>query len=518
MPVLTLPAALPALVTASVVPSVVPTYTALIGGAYYAIEQTTLNIQNQVGQRSQGSVTVMSPLGVYWLRGTQFLLFDETGAQVYGGYVANDHGYRDNGVRQADRGWLYHDLTLMDNCYRADKRTPIKQYVNVTAGYIVNDLYGAYLAAEGVILTAGSVATGATIQQAIWNGSKTVADALTWLAQKSGCWWNIDATGVLWFQPYGGIPAPFAIDGTNVDSMQQVSVDYGNDLQVNKQYAKGSVAQKGSVASPLVETFKGDGARRTFTLSYPLNTLISATLNAVDITSQVLDKGSNGGKFYKLVGDPNLGQDPSQTILTSSDLLSISYIGQYPVITVAQNSAAIAAQAVREGVGTGIIESVYSDSKLRSLPAAFQEASSQLAHYGADIVMLTCTTKTKGLQPGQLLPVSLSDYGLSSQSMLIAGVTISDQQDGINIWYTISAIGAIGATSWALETAQWQTFWQRVLSQSSDPSDYTDANDTALTPINASVATTTPTITITESKALCSLWGSGSLFGSVTFC
>lgn len=518
MPSLVLPAVLPTPVTTPVVPSVVPTYTALIGGAYYAIEATTLNIQNQVGQRSQGSVTVMSPLGVYWLRGTQFLLFDETGAQVYGGYVANDHGYRDNGVRQADLGWMYHDLTLMDNCYRADKRVPFKIYLNVTAGYIVNDLYGAYLAAEGVTITAGSVASGATIQMVVWNGSKTIADALTWLAQKSGYWWNIDATGVLWFQPYGGIPAPFAVDGTNVDSMQQVSVDYGNDLQVNKQYAKGGVAQKGSTASPLVESFKGDGARRAFTLAYPVNTIISVTLNAVDITSTVQDKGTSGGHYYTLVADPVVAQDPSQTVLTSSDTLTVTYIGQYPVITVAQNSAAIAAQAIREGNGSGIIESVYSDSKLRTLPAAFQEASSQLAHYGADIVILTCTTKTKGLAPGQLLPVSLSDYGLAAQSMLIAGVTVSDQVDGLNIWYTVQAIGAIGATSWALETAQWQTFWQRVMAQSSDPSDYTDANDTALTPINASVATTTPTITITESKALCSLFSSGSLFGATTFC
>ena len=35
----------------------------------------------------------------------------------------------------------------------ADKRMVFKKYDNVSAGFIVRDLWGAYLAAEGVILT-----------------------------------------------------------------------------------------------------------------------------------------------------------------------------------------------------------------------------------------------------------------------------------------------------------------------------------------------------------------------------
>src|SRR6185437_6427821 len=231
--------------------------------------------------------------------------------------------------------------------------------------------------------------------------------------------WTIDESLTLWFQPYGGIPAPFSLDGTNVDAMQNVTLDSGNSMLTNKQYVKGSVAQKGTTAAPLVESFKGDGASRSFTLGYELNTLISVTLNGLDITSLVQDKGSSGGSYYALVGDPVITQDPSQSVLTSSDTLAVTYIGQFPVIAAAQNSAQISAQAARERTGTGIIETVYSDTKLRSLPAAFQVASGLLTHFGADTTLLTFNTKETGLQPGQLLNVTLSDYNISNLPMLV---------------------------------------------------------------------------------------------------
>jgi len=248
-----------------------------------------------------------------------------------------------------------------------------------------------------------------------------------------------------------------------------------------------------------------------------LNTLISVTLNGLDITSLVQDKGSSGGSYYALVGDPVITQDPSQSVLTSSDTLVVTYIGQFPVIAAAQSSAQITAQAARERTGTGIIETVYSDTKLRSLPAAFQVASGLLTHFGADTTLLTFNTKETGLQPGQLLNVTLSDYNISNLPMLIAGVNISDQQDGLTIWFQVAAVGAPGAAAWAVESSQWTTYFHNLMAQSSDPSDYTDAQDTALVIPSVSVASHTPSVTITATKAICSfpsdtLFPSSSLF------
>ncbi|HET8905475.1 MAG TPA: hypothetical protein VFN11_00780 [Ktedonobacterales bacterium] len=514
MPVLTLPSPLPKILITPVVPTPTNTYTALVGGSYVNVLAGSVNIQQQIGQRSTGSLKVYSALGVTWQYGTQCLIYDETGALVYGGYVSRDSAYRAPGARQGDRGYLEHDLTLMDNVYRADKRVAFRTYSNISAGAIVSDLLNGYLAAEGVIATSSSIAAGATIVKVVWNGNKTVADALRWLAEVSGYWWNIDAAGVLWFQPYGGISAPLAIDGSTIDSMQQVSVDFGNDLMVGKQYVKGSVAQ----TATLTETFVGDGLRRNFTLSYPLNTLVNVTLNGIGILSLVSTKGNSGKLFYTSVNDPIIAEDPAIAPLATTDTLVVTYIGQYPVLTSAQNPTGIAAQQARERTGSGIIESVYSDNKLRSLPAAFQMAANALAHFGSDVATLTFTTRSRGLAPGQLLPVSLSDFNLVNEQMLIASVTINDGTGNGVIWYTVVAVGSPSA-QWAIETAQWQTLWHRLMAQSSDPSDYTDAQNTSLALLSSSVFSHMPSFKVTTSKVLCPIFSDATLFNDPTvFC
>lgn len=467
------------------------TWTATIGGSAVTITAGSLSVTNEVGQRSQGSLQVKTALGVLYQYGTRVLIYDDTGALAYSGYTTHDKATKPTGSRQG-QGWLEHDIQLMDNCYRADKRRVFKSYLNVSAGYIVNDLLGAYLAPEGVTATATSIAAGGTITEVIWAGSKSVSEALTWLAQQSGYWWQIDKNGVLWFQPYSGVPAPWALDGTQADSLQELSVISGNDMYVNKQYVKGSYSEKG----PLTETFHGNSLTRSFTLAYPVATISSVTLNGADVTAQSLTKGSSGGQFYYAKNDAVVAQDTGQPLLTSSDTLVVTYKGRIPVLASAQNSALITAQQTREGGGTGLVESVYTNTKVRTLPAAFQISSALLAHYGEDATLLSFTTRQSGLAPGQLLSVTLPDFNLSAMGMLIASVTITDAPDNLNIWYQVSAIGS------PLEVAQWQTYWANLMAQSSDPSDYVDTVDTSLALLTTSSFTRTPSVTITQTKVM----------------
>jgi hypothetical protein len=489
-------------------------YTATIGGAPVNVLAGTLNVQNQIGQRSQGELRVWSALGVTWQYGTQVQVFDDTAALVYSGYVSKDKASKPGGARLTT-GYLEHDIRLMDNCYRADKRRVFKSYLGVTAGFIVNDLLASYLAAEGVTGTSSSIAAGPLITEVIWPGAKSVADALTWLATQSGYWWQIDVHGVLWFQPYSGMAAPFAIDGTQVDALQDLSVEYGNDMYVNKQYAKGAYAATGVQ----VETYHGDGVRRNWTASYEIadlsgvdratGTRLGVTLNGAWQTLGA--KGvDNGLPFYWAAGDAVLAQDPSQPLLTSGDTLIITYKGRYPVLASAQNPALIAAQQAREGGGTGLVESIYRDTKVRTLSAAFQIASALLGHYGQDTTLLTFSTLQKGLAPGQMLSVSLADFGLTNRQMLISSVTITDAVDGVNIWYQVQAVGS------PIETAQWQTYWQNLMSQSSDPSDFTDVADTALAFLSSTTLVRTPTVTITQAKAICPICGNATFCNTTT--
>lgn len=478
------------------------TYTAKIGGALVNVLAGTLSVTSEIGQRSQGSIGVWSALGVYWQYGTQVQVYDATGALAFAGYTTKDEATKSPGSRQGT-GYLEHTISLMDNCYRADKRRPFKTYLGSTAGAIVRDLLSSYLAAEGVTATASSVATGPVITEVIWSGSKSCSEALTWLAQQSGYWWQIDKFGVLWFQPYGGVAATTRIDGTQIDAMQDVRVVYGNDMYVNRQYAKGAYGEKRNQT----DTFSGNGQTRSYTCSYPLSSHVSVTLNGV--AQPLGTKGVDNGKpFYWAVGDAVVAQDPANTPLTSSDTLVVSYNGRYPVLAMAQNNALITAQKAREGGGTGLVESVYTNTKVHTLAAAFQIASAMLAHYGQDTTILTFSTQYSGLQPGQMLTVNLSDYGLSTKNMLIDAVTIDDQgPDNFTIWYRVVAVGS------PVESAQWQTYWQGLMSQSSDPTDFEDIADTALAFISNTALTRTPSVTITHAKHLCPIIGASTLAG-----
>lgn len=507
------PFPIPAYGTTPHVPGVTSTYTAYVDGRLVNVIAGSMHVENQIGQRSTGGCSVWTPLGTVWNYGTHFTLYDDQGELAYNGYIVKDKAYKSGSPLLA--GYLEHDLTLMDNVYKADKRRAKGQYLNQSAGSVVKNLVDTILKQEGVTYTSSSIADGLTIVQIVWNYNKSCSEAIQWLATQCGYWWNIDLNGVLFFQPYTGVPAPFVMDGTMADSMQDLHVEFGNDQYVNSEYAKGSYAEKGSKAAPLSDTFHGNGVTRTFTLSYPMSTLFSMVLNGVDVTVSVLSKGQNGGEFYVATADPIVAQDPSQPVLTSGDTLVVTYAGRYPIVAVAKSAALIAAQKLREGGGSGLVESSYTNTKLRTQAAAFQVASALLSHYGQDTTTLVFSTRTKGLQPGQMLTVQLADYGVPNKQMLISEVDINDQADGINIWFTVTAVGS------PVENAQWQTYYAALMQQASDPSDYTDVNDDSALSLVLSTQLNFPTWvgTVTKTQTVCPIFNTGTLAGNSTiFC
>ena len=484
-------------------------YTATIGGSLVNVVAGSLHIEQNLGARSTGGMQVWSALGTVWQYGTQCQVYDETNALVYNGFVVKDTARKAGGARQGT-GYLEHELTLMDQVYKADKRRAVGAFLNVSAGSIVKTLVDTTLAAEGVTYTSTSIAPGATIIEAIWTYNKSVSEAITWLATQCGFWWLIDLNGVLFFQPYGGTSAPFVLDGTQADTMQDLSVEFGNDLYVNSEYAKGSFAEKGTKAAPLDETFTGDGARRAFTLRYEVSHVYQVLVNGVDVTAGLLTKDESGGQWYYQTGDAVIAQDTSLAVLTSGDTLEVKYTGRYPILANARNNALITAQKTREGGGTGLVESEYSNTKVKTEVAAFQIAQALLAHYGQDTTLLTFSTRSKGLAPGQLLTVNLSDFGLTARQMLVSGVTITDQVDGYNIWYTVQCVGS------PYDAAQFQTYWQNLMNQSSDPSDLTDTQDgTALALIDTASCGIAWNTSLSASGALvCPLCGNATLCSS----
>lgn len=488
--------------------------TVYIGGTIYQAVAGTLDVVNQIGQRSTASISVWSNVGVSFLYGTRIQVYSAAGALVYAGFVSKDKAYKPDGSRQGS-GFLLHDLTLMDNCYKADKRVVFTSFLATSAGAIVQSLLSQVLAAEGVTSTASSIAAGPTITEVIWNG-KQVSEALNWLATQSGYWWNIDINNVLWFQPYGGVPAPFVLDGTQVTNDSNLSVTNGNDMYVNRQYVRGAFAATGI----LTETLYGDGNKRGFTLSYEIASTSARDLSIFDSSTGLtytLDngigtKGATSQHWYVAIGDAVCAQDTSGTVLTTGQYIRVTYKGRYPIIALASNGGLIAAQKAREGGGTGYVEAVQADTKVHTQAAAFQIAGGMLAHYGQDMTVLEFDTLRSGLNEGQMLTVNLSDFGLSNRQMLVQSVELTDGRDAINIWYHVTCVGS------PYDAAQWQTWYQNLMNQQSDPSDLSDTSDSStLALLFAAQITLSPTVTVNATKTTCPICNTGTLCGTGVF-
>lgn len=477
-------------------------YTVKVGGVAVVVEAGTLDIKNEIGQRSQCTFTAKTATGVNWPYGTQLQAYNDVGALAYAGFVDTDQA-----TKPGFRPVLEHAVTGMDMHYLADKRLAFQSYLDANAGDIVQSLWGAYLQPEGVTL--GPIAQGLLIPEIIWNGEQ-VSKALDWLAQQCGYWWQIDENRQLWFQPYGGLSAPFTLDGTQVSQDDKLSVTYGNRQYRNRQFLVGGKDK----TAVLTETLHGDGIRRAFTLRYPVVSITGKTkgvqkgvwVNGVQQT--LANKSQNtGAQFYYAISDLVLAQDTGQAILGTGDTLTVTYEGEYPVVALAQNAALISQQQALEGGGTGYVEAKESNTKVHSLAAAFQIAQAELAHYGQGMTTLAwacpASRLPSGLAQGQLLTVNLPDFALNEQ-MLVRSVELTDNTDNLNMWAIVTCIGSPYDVSW-------QTFFQNLLNQAG-ANDVADAANQATQSILAALTQTqvnppAATASIISSAVSCPLCG-----------
>lgn len=495
-------------------PSGAPTYSVLLGGVAVNVIAGTLDLTNQIGQRSQGRVSCWSAAGVSYDYGTSVSVVDQLGNTVYTGFVVEDAitlgGYTPR--------LMQHDLTIVDNHYLADKRLASASFLNETAGVIVKALWQSYLAVEGVTL--GPIANGVWVPEYVVN-YEPVSSQLDKLAAMSGYWWQIDEQRQLWFQPYGAQPGPYTIDGSTVDQNQGITVTVGNKDYRNRQFGVGGRNH----TNVLTENFIGDGKRRTWTLRYPVSSLSGHDpksgltkgiyLNGVLQTNVANKSEGTNTEWGYAVSDAVIAQWDSYTVLTSSDNLQVIYEGEYPVVALAQNKAQIASQRVKENIGTGYVEARYANLKIHTLEAMFAVAQAQLGYYGQTMTKLEFSTRTPGLAQGQTVTVNLPDYTLNNDAMLIESVEITDSVDGINIWYHVTAVGS------PYSVAQWQTFWQNLLNQ--DHAADTDADNqnagTAVAEVNQTQATWNWTATTSKTVVTCHLCGPATLCsGSLLVC
>ena len=394
----------------------------------------SLLVDLRIEERSVAEFTIVDLLGTAsFLQGQSVIIYDPDNTLIFGGVIGVPET-----IRTAPSGELLHPIRCIDYHYFADKRLVAESYEDKTCGFIVDDLFDKYLDGEGV--TIGLIELGATLVEAIFNYVR-VTDAYDALAEKAGKVWFIDENKALYFQDRDTTAAPWTATGDDM-AKRSSRLSGGNPLYRNRQYIRGG---RGTTAEQ-TEVIIADGNQFAFTVGFPFER-VPTSVNVEDDGAQTI-----GIKGLDAPGDFDCYWNKGDATITftaapiAGKEVTIVYYGQFPILTLVEDTDGIVDQLAIEGVGTGYVDDIADEPTLNDKDASFDSGLAKLARFGVAGKRFIFQTTRSGLKPGQLLPVNYPGLNLDSEDMLIESVLIRSIRE--HLTYDITAIQGPELGSW----------------------------------------------------------------------
>jgi hypothetical protein len=401
---------------------------------YY--QPQTLNIEDEINARSVARFGLVDDSGVLDVPdGSPIEIYDYSGNLIFGGFVNYPRKINPIGTDA-----LFFDIEAIDQQTIADRYLVAEAFISQTAGYIVQTLVTNYLAADGV--TVGNIEAGALLDVAKFPRANTVAEVMDNLAEICGFVWYIDFDKKLYFQSRSATTAGFNIADNS--AILNVNVRSDRSKYRNRQYIRGGQTPTDSPIANESPTPKPDGTTRTFVTRYPIAQSPTITINGTPVSAdQIGINGIDGQvtplQWYWTYGSDTITQDLNQTVLSTTDAITISYIGLIPLLVVVEDSTAIESRAIIENL-SGVYESLETLPNVNDKQQALDIASGKLRKYTVVPRELTYQTFTNGLAAGQLQTVNLTKYGITAGEFLIDRVTIRDLDDNGTFVYEVHAV------------------------------------------------------------------------------
>lgn len=348
-----------------------------------------------------------------------------------------------NETDSLDNPYITADIECVDYNQVLDRRQVAAIYENMTFKAIVQDINTNFLDGEGI--TADSyVSTGPLFNKIIFD-YVSVTEAFEYLSGLTGYFYYIDESKELHFADMeNSAHAPFDIGVNDANYISMTKVQNRQDYR-NVQYLKGG----NQTLSARTESFVGDSKRRTFNIAFPFaEEPSSVTVNSTAKTVGV--KGIDTGKdWYWQKESKELVQDDAGTLLTSSDVLTVTYKGLLPIFIAAQNEDEIDRVKALEG-GSGKYEMSESDEMIEDLSLATSKTQSLLRKFAKRLTEVTFTTRKHGLHSGQTITVYNNKLNLDKSYLI---TEVSAQVNGYNeddwfIEYTVSLSDAEIFSMW----------------------------------------------------------------------
>lgn len=378
-----------------------------IGGVDVDLRKQTLIVESTIGGRRSAEFEVIDELGAAgFQKGESVYIYDHAASLLFGGVID-----KPTVIKSPTSAFKIHRITCVDWHYLAEKRRAAESYTSQTAKAIVEDLFTKYLEAEGLHL--GTIETGPTIKEMVIN-YRPVSKAYDALARAANFIWYIDVNKYIYFTERKTAPAPWDVSSSDIIK-GSAFLDGENYYYRNRQYVRGGR----DITAPQIESFTGDGSTKAFTVGYPINSEPTVTVGGGGQTVGV--KGLETAKqCYWSKGDPVVVFAAAPAPAAA---VAITYVGEYDIIVVTEDTEQIEERKAVEG-GTGIYEDIADEPYLNDRQAVFDVGLSMLDYYGVIGRQFHFTTKTRGLQPGQLVTVDYPGYGLNSTELLIERVVV----------------------------------------------------------------------------------------------
>jgi len=310
-------------------------------------------------------------------------------------------------------------------------------YEEQLAGDILKDIIDNYFSGEGFTYTA--VEDGPTINKAVFN-YVTAKQAFNEVSELTGYDYYIDCNKDVHFFARETNTAPFNITDAQ-RNCKELRVTDTHENYRNVQYLRAGY----DITDNQTELFAGDGKRITFALVYPVAEAPTITVDASSKTVGILgiDTGKN---FYWNKNDKSITQDSGDTVLTSSNELSVTYKGLFPIVIAAEDTEEIAARDAAES-GHGRYESIVDDPNIDQLDFAIEKANGLLRRFGSIARHIDFATDVDGLSSGQLITINLTAHGIND-SFLIDSVSTLDEA-GVGLRHQVRALSGESFGGWA---------------------------------------------------------------------
>lgn len=352
-------------------------------------------------------------------------------------------------------GAVYHRINAKDYSAELEKKRVAQSYADTgdpitqTIGDVITSVFNDFLSTSGLIL--GTIDDGPLISKINFPYIRAL-DALVQLANlTSGTFiWSVDYFKILTFRSRTAVPAPWEIDDTQFDVMNDTpAASKSLENYRNRQIVRGGKAE----TEVRTDLFEADGKQRTFTLRLPVAAKPVIRVNTVavppaNIGIKGIDEDTAGVTWLFELEKATVS---AKTAPSSGDDIEVDYIGLFPIVVKRENTGEQATRAALE-IGDGIYESLEVDQEL-DLTTARQFGDALLDKHARVPHRIQFTTDRQGeVRAGQLLTIELTQLGIKADFVI---ETVDLLMVGDNPRYNIAANDG-------RELLEWLNFYRKI--------------------------------------------------------